>query len=91
DFLEIASEIFTNWIPELSSVSFQAIWAGYYVEPRMFIDPEHGLFTGLMGHGFMLSMDLARMYVDAMLGKPVPEYFKRLSIAGDGIPEKAFK
>ncbi|MDY0199773.1 MAG: FAD-dependent oxidoreductase [Tenuifilaceae bacterium] len=91
NFLEIASEIFTNWIPELSSVTFQAIWAGYYVEPRMYIDPEHGLFTGLMGHGFMLSMGLAHMYVDAMLGKPVPEYFKRLSVSGDGIPEKAFK
>ncbi len=91
NFLEIASEVFANWIPELSSVGFQAVWAGYYVEPRMFIDPEHGLFTGLRGQGFMLGMGLARMYVDAMLGKPVPDYFKRLSINGDGLPEKAFK
>lgn len=91
EFLEIASEVFSNWIPELSSVGFQAVWAGYYVEPRMFIDPANGLFTGLLGHGFMLSMGLARMFVDAMLGKPVPEYFKRLGIAGDGLLEKAFK
>ncbi len=91
DFLEIASEVFANWIPELSSVGFQAVWAGYYVEPRMFIDPENGLFTGLRGQGFMLGMGLARMYVDALLGKPVPEYFARLSLKGDGLPEKAFK
>jgi glycine/D-amino acid oxidase-like deaminating enzyme len=91
DFMEIASEVFSNWIPELSSVGFQAVWAGYYVEPRMFIDPEHGLFTGLRGQGFMLGMGLAKMYVDAITGKPVPEYFQRLSITGDGLPEKAFK
>jgi hypothetical protein len=39
----------------------------------------------------MLGMGLARMYVDALLGKPVPEYFSRLSLSGDGLPEKAFK
>ncbi|MGB4536698.1 MAG: FAD-dependent oxidoreductase, partial [Tenuifilaceae bacterium] len=49
EFIEIVSEVFSGWIPELSAVGFQAIWAGYYVEPRMFIDPEHGLFTGLRG------------------------------------------
>ncbi|HOK61880.1 FAD-dependent oxidoreductase [Tenuifilum sp.] len=91
DFLEIASEIFSNWIPQLSSVGFQAVWAGYYVEPRMFIDTKHGLFTGLRGQGFMLGMGLAKMYVDELMGRQVPEYFKRLSLEGDGLPEKAFK
>jgi len=91
EFTEIAAEIFTNWIPELSSVGFQAIWAGYYVEPRMVIDPELGLFLGLRGQGFMLSQYLAKMYVDKLLGKPVPEYFDRLKLSGDGMLEKAFK
>ncbi len=91
DFIEIASEIFTNWIPELSSVGFQAVWAGYYVEPRMIIDPELGLFLGLRGQGFMLGQYLAKMYVDKLLGKPVPAYFDRLKLAGDGMLEKAFK
>jgi glycine/D-amino acid oxidase-like deaminating enzyme len=91
DFVEIASEIFTNWLPDLSSVGFQAVWAGYYVEPRMIIDPELGLFLGLRGQGFMLSQYLAKMYVDKLTGKPVPSYFDRLKISGDGMPEKAFK
>lgn len=91
DFLNIAAEIFVNWLPELSSVGFQAIWSGYYVEPRMFIDPEHGLFLGLRGQGFMLGMHLARMYVNKLAGKEVPEYFNRLALNGDGMPEKAFK
>ncbi|MCX6280499.1 MAG: FAD-dependent oxidoreductase [Bacteroidetes bacterium] len=91
DFVEIASEVFTNWIPELSSVGFQAIWAGYYVEPRMVIDPELGLFLGLRGQGFMLGQYLAKMYVDKLQGKPVPGYFDRLKLSGDGMPEKAFK
>ncbi len=90
-FTEIAAEIFTNWIPELSSVGFQAIWAGYYVEPRMLIDPEEGLFLGLRGQGFMLGQYLARMYVDKLLGKEVPSYFSRLKVGGDGLLEKAFK
>ncbi len=60
DFIEIVSEIFVNWIPQLSSVGFQAVWAGYYVEPRYIIDPELGLFIGLRGHGFMLSQYLAK-------------------------------
>ncbi len=90
-FLEIASEVFSSWIPMLGTVGFQAVWAGYYTEPRMFIDPKHGLFTGLRGQGFMLSMGLAKMYVDALTGKPVPDYFGRLSLEGDGLPEKAFK
>ncbi len=91
DFIEIASEIFTNWIPELSSVGFQAIWAGYYVEPRMIIDPELGLFLGLRGQGFMLGQYLAKMYVDKIMGNPAPEYFDRLKLGGDGMLEKAFK
>ncbi|MFP4024833.1 MAG: FAD-dependent oxidoreductase [Thiohalospira sp.] len=91
DFLEIVSEVFVNWIPNLSSVGFQAIWAGYYVEPRMLIDTEHGLFIGLRGQGFMLGQYLAKLYVDKLMGKPVPDYFDRLKIDGDGLLERAFK
>jgi glycine/D-amino acid oxidase-like deaminating enzyme len=91
DFLEIASEVFVNWIPSLSSVGFQAVWAGYYVEPRMLIDTELGLFIGLRGQGFMLGQYLAKLYVDKLVGKAVPKYFERLSFIGDGMPEKAFK
>ncbi len=91
DFLRIVSEVFVDWLPELSSVGFQAIWAGYYVEPRMYIDPELGLFTGLRGQGFMLGQYLAKMYVDKLTGKDVPDYFERLSLKGDGLLEKAFK
>ena len=91
DFLEIITEVFVDWIPCLSSVGFQAVWAGYYVEPRMLIDPEQGLFIGLRGQGFMLGQYLAKLYVDKLTGKPVPEYFDRLKIDGDGLLEKAFK
>lgn len=91
EFLEITSEIFVNWLPDLSSVGFQAVWAGYYVEPRMIIDTENGLFLGLRGQGYMLGQYLAKLYVDKLLGKPVPAYFSRLSLDGDGMPEKAFK
>ncbi|MFA5814019.1 MAG: FAD-dependent oxidoreductase [Bacteroidales bacterium] len=91
DFLEIASEVFVNWIPELSSVGFQAVWAGYYVEPRMILDPDLGLFLGLRGQGFMLGQYLAKMYVDRLMGRPVPDYFSQLSMKGDGLLEKAFK
>jgi glycine/D-amino acid oxidase-like deaminating enzyme/Fe-S-cluster-containing hydrogenase component 2 len=91
EFVEIAAEIFTNWILELSSVGFQAVWAGYYVEPRMVIDPEEGLFLGLRGQGFMLGQYLARLYVDKLLGRTVPAYFDRLKRTGDGMSEKAFK
>jgi glycine/D-amino acid oxidase-like deaminating enzyme len=90
-FLEIASEVFVSWFPNLSSVGFQAVWAGYYVEPRMIIDPGLGLFVGLRGQGFMLGQYLAKMYVDKLKGKPVPSYFDRLKLSGDGLPEKAFK
>jgi len=91
EFLEIASEIFVNWFPSLSSVGFQAVWAGYYVEPRMFIDPGHGLFLGLRGHGFMLGQYLAKMYVDKYTGKEIPTYFDRLKLNGDGLLEQSFK
>ncbi len=90
-FLEIASEVFVSWFPNLSSVGFQAVWAGYYVEPRMIIDPDLGLFVGLRGQGFMLGQYLAKMYVDKLMGKPFPSYFDRLKLSGDGLPEKAFK
>ncbi|HOY33216.1 MAG TPA: FAD-dependent oxidoreductase [Bacteroidales bacterium] len=91
DFFEIATEIFIDWIPQLSSVGFQAVWAGYYVEPRMIIDTELGLFLGLRGQGFMLGQYLAKLYVDELCGKKVPDYFSRLAMKGDGLPEKAFK
>jgi len=91
DFLEIVSEIFVDWIPQLSSVGFQAVWSGYYVEPRYIIDPEKGLFIGLRGHGFMLAQYLAKMYVDKLMGKEVPVYFDRLRLKGEGISETAFK
>jgi glycine/D-amino acid oxidase-like deaminating enzyme len=91
EFLEIVSEIFVDWLPELSSVGFQAVWAGYYVEPRMVLDPDLGLFIGMRGQGFMLGQYLAKMYVDKLLGNPVPAYFDRLTMKGDGLLERAFK
>jgi glycine/D-amino acid oxidase-like deaminating enzyme len=91
EFIEIAAETFVDWIPELSSVGFQAVWSGYYIEPRMVVDTDAGLFLGLRGQGFMLSQYIAKMYVDKITGKKVPEYFDRLNLNGDGIPEKAFK
>lgn len=91
EFLEIAAEVFVDWFPKLSTVGFQAVWAGYYVEPRMIIDPELGLFVGLRGHGYMLAQYLAKVYVDKLMGKPVPDYMERLKLSGDGLPEKAFK
>lgn len=91
DFLEIVSEIFVDWIPQLSSVGFQAVWSGYYVEPRYIVDVENGLMIGLRGHGFMLAQHLAKLYVDKYIGKSVPNYFKDLSLDGPGLYEKAFK
>jgi glycine/D-amino acid oxidase-like deaminating enzyme len=91
DFLEIVSEVFVDWIPELSSVGFQAVWAGYYVEPRYIVDPGLGLMIGLRGHGFMLGQYFAQMYVDSLRGKPVPDYFSKLSLNGEGLYESAFK
>ena len=57
----------------------------------MVIDVDHGLFIGLRGQGFMLGQYLAKLYVDRMLGKEVPDYFDRLSLQGDGLLENAFK
>lgn len=91
EFIEIAAETFVDWIPELSSAGFQAVWSGYYVEPRMVIDPQHGLFIGLRGQGFMLGQYLAKLYVDQLIGRSVPDYFARLALNGDGLLEKAFK
>jgi glycine/D-amino acid oxidase-like deaminating enzyme/Fe-S-cluster-containing hydrogenase component 2 len=91
DFLEIVSEVFTNWLPLLKDVGLQAVWSGYYIEPRYIIDPELGLFTGLRGHGFMLSQYLAKLYVDKVLGKETPAYFDRLKLNGDGLAETVFK
>ena len=91
EFMEIISEVFTDWFPDLASVGMQATWAGYYVEPRYIIDPELGLFAGLRGHGFMLSQYMAKLYVDVLQGKPVPDYFHDLKLTGKGISELAFK
>jgi glycine/D-amino acid oxidase-like deaminating enzyme len=91
DFAEIVAEVFTDWLPELSAVGFQAVWSGYYVEPRMIIDPDKGLFIGLRGQGFMLAQYLAKMYVDKLTGMEVPAYFDRLRLEGDGLSETAFK
>ena len=91
EFLEIVSETFVDWIPELASVGFQAVWSGYYVEPRYIVDPELGLFAGLRGHGFMLSQYIAKLYVDYLQGKTVPDYFHDMKLSGKGISEDAFK
>ena len=90
-FLKVVSEMFAQWIPNLASVGFHAVWAGYYIEPRYIIDPEVGLLTGLRGHGFMLGQYLAKLYVDKYLGKPVPAYMKDLAIGGNGLSENAFQ
>lgn len=91
DFYEIVSEVFADWLPMLSSVGFQAVWSGFYVEPRYIVDPELGLFVGMRGHGFMLSQYLAKLYVDFLQGKTVPDYFRDLKLSGPGISEDVFK
>jgi glycine/D-amino acid oxidase-like deaminating enzyme len=72
-------------------MSFQATWCGYYTEPRYIIDPALGLFVGMRGHGFMLSQYIAKLYVDALLGREVPDYFRDLALGGPGLSEQAFK
>ena len=72
-------------------MSFQATWAGYYTEPRYIIDPSLGLFVGMRGHGFMLSQYIAKLYVDTLLGRPVPAFFADLGLSGSGLSENAFK
>jgi glycine/D-amino acid oxidase-like deaminating enzyme/Fe-S-cluster-containing hydrogenase component 2 len=91
EFLQVVTEMFSNWIPRLSGVGFQAVWSGYYVEPRYIVDPELGLFAGMRGHGFMLSQYLAKLYVDSLMGREVPEYFHQLKLNGTGLSEQAFK
>ena len=90
-FLEIASEVFTEWIPQLRGMSLQATWCGFYTEPRYIIDPAAGLFVGMRGHGFMLSQYIAKLYVDTLLGRPVPAFFADLGLAGSGLSENAFQ
>lgn len=91
EFLEISSEIFGSWIPNLKGVSIQATWCGYYTEPRYIVDSELGLLVGLRGHGFMLGQYLAKLYVDSYLGKEVPSYVQKLKLSGGGLSENAFK
>ena len=91
EFLEIIGEFFVDWIPDLAGVGIQATWSGYYTEPRYIVDPELGLFVGMRGHGFMLSQYIAKMYVDKLMGRPVPEYFDKLKLNGPGLAERAFK
>ena len=91
EFLEIVSEVFAEWIPNLREVGFLAVWAGRYTEPRYIVDPEVGLCTGLRGHGFMLGQYLAKLYVDKYLGREVPSYMEDLKIGGKGLSENAFK
>ena len=89
--MEIVSEVFAEWIPNLGEVSFLACWAGRYTEPRYIVDPEVGLCTGLRGHGFMLGQYLAKLYVDKYLGKEGPSYMKDLALSVKGLSENAFK
>ena len=91
EFLEIVSQVFAEWLPNLKDVSFLACWAGRYTEPRYIVDPEVGLLTGLRGHGFMLGQYLAKLYVDKYLGREVPGYMKDLALSGHGLSENAFK
>ena len=90
-FLEIVTEVFTEWIPQLRGMSLQATWCGYYTEPRYIVDPAAGLFVGMRGHGFMLSQYIAKLYVDTLLGRPVPAFFADLGLSGSGLSENAFK
>jgi glycine/D-amino acid oxidase-like deaminating enzyme len=91
EFIEIVSEMFSDWIPQLSGISFQAFWGGYYVEPRYIVDTDLGLFIGMRGHGLMLGQYLAKIYVDKLLGKEVPAYMDDLKLSGKGLNEMAFK
>jgi len=45
----------------------------------------------MRGHGFMLSQYIAKLYVDALQGKPVPDYFKEMGLSGKGLSELSFK
>ena len=91
EFLEVCSEMFVSWLPNLSAVGLHAAWAGYYIEPRYIVDPAAGLLTGLRGHGFMLGQYLAKLYVDKYLGKEVPSYMSDLAVGGKGLSENKFQ
>ncbi len=91
EFLQVTCNMLKEWIPELAGVDIQAIWSGYYVEPRYFIDPDLGLFAGLQGHGFMFAQYLAKLYVDYLSGRQVPDFFKELKMDGNGLAEHSFK
>ncbi len=91
EFLEIVSEVFAEWIPNLREVGFHAVWSGWYTEPRYIVDPDNGLLVGLRGHGFMLGQYLAKLYVEKYLGHDVPSYMKDLALSGKGLSENAFK
>ena len=91
EFTNYFSKLFSSWIPQLKGVAIQATWSGDYVEPRYIIDPEAGLFIGMRGHGFMLSQYIAKLYVDSIEGKIVPDYFKELNLDGNGLSENSFK
>ncbi|MBQ7279465.1 MAG: FAD-dependent oxidoreductase [Bacteroidales bacterium] len=91
EFLEIVGEMFCQWVPSLSDVSFISVWAGWYTEPRYIVDPSHGLLVGLRGHGFMLAQYLAKLYVDKYMGRSVPSYMEELRLEGNGLSETAFK
>ncbi|MFN8133919.1 MAG: hypothetical protein U0Z17_01335 [Bacteroidales bacterium] len=83
-YLSTGSPSFRRWVSRRYGLN-------YYVEPRMILDPDLGLFVGFRGQGFMLSQYLAKIYVDKLMGKEVPSYFDRLKLSGDGLLEKAFK
>ena len=73
-------------------MEFQAAWAGYYVEPRMTHRPGSlACSSASAAKGFMLAQYLTKLYVDALVGKPTPDYFTRLALTGDGLCEEAFK
>ncbi|MCL1974146.1 MAG: FAD-dependent oxidoreductase [Bacteroidetes bacterium] len=91
DFIRIIAETFIEWVPNLAGVGFQALWSGYYVEPRYIVDPKLGLFIGMRGHGFMMSQYMAKLYVEALQGKQVPDYFSEMALSGKGLSELSFK
>ena len=55
------------------------------------MDPSLGLLVGMRGHGFMLSQYIAKLYVESLLGREVPDYFRALALGGPGLSEQAFK
>ena len=55
------------------------------------VDPALGLLVGMRGHGFMLSQYIAKLYVESLLGREVPDYFKEMALSGKGLSEQAFK